>query len=141
MQLFSLLAATEDAAHSKSFLDALPHLAGMLVVLATLAFLWGICALTATIIKLLIGDKKSTASAPTTAPAAVVAAAPAPPVVAAPTTEPVVTRIAPEIVAVIAAAVASITGQQSVRIISIKPSNSSWERAGRQSVLTSHRIR
>ncbi len=138
MQLFSLLAATEDAAHSHSFFDALPHLAGMLVVLATLAFLWGICALTATIIKLLIGDKKTTVSESTVIPAAVVAS-PAP--VTAPAPEPVDTRIAPEIVAVIAAAVASITGQQPVRIISIKPSNTSWERAGRQAVLTSHRIR
>lgn len=45
-----------------------------------------------------------------------------------------------EIVAVIAAAVATMTGG-SQRIISIKPMSTSWERAGRQSVLTSHRIR
>lgn len=49
--------------------------------------------------------------------------------------------IPPEIVAVIAAAVASITGNKPVHIISIKPMSTSWERAGRQSVLTSHRIR
>ena len=48
--------------------------------------------------------------------------------------------IAPEIVAIIAAAVATATGQAH-RIISIKPMSTSWERAGRQSVLTSHRIR
>jgi hypothetical protein len=48
--------------------------------------------------------------------------------------------ISPEIVAVIAAAVATVTGK-SHRIISIKPMSTSWERAGRQSVLTSHRIR
>lgn len=55
--------------------------------------------------------------------------------------EPGSTHIAPEIVAVIAAAVATVCGQQPVRIISIKPMSSHWERAGRQSVLTSHRIR
>jgi glutaconyl-CoA decarboxylase len=48
--------------------------------------------------------------------------------------------VPPEIVAVIAAAVATVTGS-SHRIVSIKPMSTSWERAGRQSVLTSHRIR
>ena len=45
-----------------------------------------------------------------------------------------------EIVAVIAAAVAATIGNNH-RIVSIKPMSTSWERAGRQSVLTSHRIR
>jgi hypothetical protein len=45
-----------------------------------------------------------------------------------------------EIVAVIAAAVAATIGNNH-RVVSIKPMSSSWERAGRQSVLTSHRIR
>ncbi len=49
--------------------------------------------------------------------------------------------IPPEIIAVIAAAVAAATGHKPVRIVSIKPMSTSWERAGRQSVLTSHRIR
>jgi len=48
--------------------------------------------------------------------------------------------LAPEIIAAIAAAVATVTGK-SHRIVSIKPMSTSWERAGRQSVLTSHRIR
>jgi hypothetical protein len=48
--------------------------------------------------------------------------------------------ILPEIVAVIAAAVAACAGKN-IRIVSIKPISSSWERAGRHSVLTSHRIR
>jgi hypothetical protein len=48
--------------------------------------------------------------------------------------------VTPEIVAAIAAAVATVTGQ-SHRIISIKPMSTSWEKAGRHSVLTSHRIR
>jgi hypothetical protein len=48
--------------------------------------------------------------------------------------------IDPVTVALIAAAVTAFTGQ-ACRIISIKPMSSSWERAGRHSVLTSHRIR
>lgn len=47
---------------------------------------------------------------------------------------------APEIIAVIAAAVHSVTGKNR-RIISIKKVDTSWEKSGRQSVLTSHRIR
>ena len=137
MQPFMLLAATEDAAHSHSIIDALPHMAGMLMVLATLAFLWGVCALTATIIKLLLREPKPAAAPASTAPAA---KAPAP--AALPTaTAQADSGIAPEIVAVIAAAVATVTGNQPVRIVSIKPMSTSWERAGRQSVLTSHRIR
>jgi len=49
-------------------------------------------------------------------------------------------EIAPEIVAIIAAAVTTYCGKK-VRIVSIKPMSTSWEMAGRQSVLTSHRIR
>ncbi|MEI6177768.1 MAG: OadG family transporter subunit, partial [Verrucomicrobiota bacterium] len=49
-------------------------------------------------------------------------------------------EIAPEIVAVIAAAVHTVTGRNR-RIISIKKVDTSWEKSGRQSVLTSHRIR
>jgi hypothetical protein len=43
-------------------------------------------------------------------------------------------------VAVIAAAISTVGGKK-VRIVSIKPQSSSWEKAGRQSVLSSHRIR
>ncbi len=46
----------------------------------------------------------------------------------------------PELLAVIAAAVATTTTNRH-RIISIKRHSSHWEKAGRQSVLTSHRIR
>ena len=138
MQPFTLLAATEDAAHSHSIMDALPHMAGMLMVLATLAFLWGVCAFTATIIKLLLREPKTAAAPVSTAP---VAAAPVAAPAVAQTPAPETSGIAPEIVAVIAAAVATVTGNQPVRIVSIKPMSTSWERAGRQSVLTSHRIR
>jgi hypothetical protein len=48
--------------------------------------------------------------------------------------------ITPETVAVIAAAVACFTGQAQ-RIVSIKRQSSSWELVGRQSIVTSHRIR
>jgi Oxaloacetate decarboxylase, gamma chain len=138
MQAFMLLAATEDTAHSHAVLDALPHMAGMLLVMITLAFLWGVCALTASIIKLLLRDQKT---------ASVTTASPALPLVEAQlaTVPPPALEdesgIPPEIVAVIAAAVATITRHQPVRIVSIKPMSTSWERAGRQSVLTSHRIR
>ena len=48
--------------------------------------------------------------------------------------------IAPEIIAVITAAVISSTGSLG-RIVSIKSPCAHWEKAGRQSVLTSHKIR
>lgn len=134
MQAINLIASTtESTAHSHSLLDALPHMAGMLMVMVTLAFLWGVCALTATLVKLLLPESKPASQAAAPAPAAKPAAPAAP--------APAETGIAPEIVAVIAAAVATVTGNQAHRIVSIKPMSTSWERAGRQSVLTSHRIR
>ncbi len=48
--------------------------------------------------------------------------------------------IAPEIIAAIAAAVASFT-DTTHRIVSIKRQSTTWEKVGRQSVLSSHRIR
>ena len=48
--------------------------------------------------------------------------------------------IPPEIIAVIAAAVATAAGPAS-RVVSIKSYSNHWERAGRLSILTSHRIR
>ena len=132
MQFIPLIAATtESAAHSHSILDALPHLAGMAMVMITLTFLWGVCAFTAKMVSVL-----TPAPQPAVAPVAK-STATAPSQVAA---APVATGIAPEIVAVIAAAVATSTGQ-ACRIISIKPMSTSWEKAGRHSVLTSHRIR
>jgi len=116
-----LTLALVDKVHV-STLDALPHLAGMIMVMITLTILWGVCAFTAKLIQILM---------PPAAPTPV------------PVTEAVPTAtntIPPEIVAVIAAAVATAAGTK-VRIISIKPQTSSWEKAGRQSVLGSHRIR
>ena len=69
--------------------------------------------------------------APPAAPVATVAKTPAP-------AQP--EGLTPEIIAIIAAAVTSVLGSAH-RIVSIKSQNSHWEKAGRQSVLTSHRIR
>lgn len=65
-----------------------------------------------------------------------------PPPAAAPVVVPVAPddTITPEIVAIISAVIASVT-DSTHRIVSIKRQSSTWERAGRQSVLTSHRIR
>jgi glutaconyl-CoA decarboxylase len=106
----------------------------MAMVMITLAFLWGVCAVTAKLISILLPEQKP-AAAPAAKPAAPAAATPP-----AAVTPAAPAGISPEIVAVIAAAVATATGQAH-RIISIKPMSTSWERAGRQSVLTSHRIR
>lgn len=127
MHLTPILAAAGKA--DTSIMDALPHLAGMLMVMVTLAALWGVCVLTAKLVQILMPEKKPAPAASTASAAQAPAAAPVPEI-----------AIAPEIVAVIAAAVAACTGRN-IRIVSIKPSSSSWERAGRQSVLTSHRIR
>lgn len=117
---------------STSVLDTLPHLAGMVMVMVTLTILWGVCAMTAKLVQILTPAAKPAAAVP--------AAAPKPPAVRQPKPEPRADFIAPEVVAVIAAAVSTTLGRN-VRIISIKPTSTQWERAGRQSVLTSHRIR
>ena len=129
MQAILLLASTEDAAHSHSIIDALPHMAGMLMVLVTLAVLWGVCAFTAKMCAIFLPEKKALAPVQAIQPKS------------EPIPAPVDEGISPEIIAVIAAAVATVSGNQPVRIVSIKPMSTSWERAGRQAVLTSHRIR
>jgi len=128
MNGLSILAATDKAA--TSVMDALPHLAGMLMVMISLTILWGVCVVTAKLVQVFLPEPKA---------ALVPAAKSAPTPAAAPQATPP-ESIAPEIVAAIAAAVATVMGQP-CRIISIKPMSTSWERAGRQSVLTSHRIR
>lgn len=116
---------------STSVLDTLPHLAGMLMVLLTLTILWGVCTMTAKLVQILTPKPKTAAAS---------VAAPAKPAATVKKPEPRADVIAPELVAVIAAAVSATLGQK-VRIVSIKPTSTQWERAGRQSVLTSHRIR
>lgn len=122
---FTPILALADKA-STSVMDALPHLAGMLMVMVTLTILWGVCALTAKLVHVFLPEPSAAAALKAKPAVSHQPEAPA--------------GIAPEIVAVIAAAVATATGQ-SHRIVSIKPMSTSWERAGRQSVLTSHRIR
>lgn len=116
---------------STSVLDALPHLAGMVMVMVTLTILWGVCAVTAKLVQILT---------PTPAAQQPNAHELAKSVSRKPPAEILPDVIPPELVAVIAAAVSVSIGQK-VRIVSIKPSSTQWERAGRQAVLTSHRIR
>ena len=81
-------------------MDALPHLAGMLMVMVTLTILWGVCAFTAKLVQHLHAGTDTAAPlqcSGCTRSGHSGTAAPA--------------GIAPEIVAVIAAAVATATGQ------------------------------
>ncbi len=119
-----------NAAESHSVAAAVPHLLGMLLVVLTLAALWGVCVLSATLIVLSSTLAKTFASAP---------AAPAP-AQAAPKPASVTDDLSPELVAVISAAVAAVT-DSAHRIVAIKPQSSTWSKAGRQSVLSSHKIR
>lgn len=137
MNAFLLLANTAES-KSHSFFDALPHMAGMAVVMITLAVLWGICAFTAKMVSIAFPEK---APAKPVAPPAVAAEPSAATRATTAAPAPADSGVSSEIVAVIAAAVATVTRNEPVRIVSIKPMSTSWERAGRQSVLTSHRIR
>lgn len=129
MQPIPLIATTtENFAHSHSVMDALPHLGGMLMVLLTLVILWGLTALLSKIVALINPKTPAIFGAQPLEKTTVMPA---------PSAE---SGITPELVAIIAAAVASYTGGRQ-RVISIKPVSTSWEKAGRQSVLTSHRIR
>ena len=145
MQIPLLIAtATEDLAHSHSFWDALPHLGGMLMVLITLVILWGITAAVAKIVAI-VHARQHPAASPT--PASKPSKAVATPssevpvaAIAAGVAEHYSSSVPPEIAAVIAAAVTCMSGG-SRRVISIKPIDTGWEKAGRQAVLYSHRIR
>ena len=124
-----LAMTTEELGHSHSVMHALPHLGGMLMVLVTLAILWGLTAGLSKLVAVFLPLPKPPMPATATAPPSV-----------ASTPQADDHAIAPELVAVIAAAVSTVTAGKG-RIISIKPMSTSWEKAGRQSVLTSHRIR
>jgi|GEM_PF-2268202 len=86
--------------------------------------------------------KKPTAANPAPAPAPLPAIVPVPQQApsAADTTPEISQDIPQEIVAVIASAVHYIIGHPH-RIISLKRVDPSWEKSGRQSILTSHKIR
>lgn len=123
MQIPLILAeTTATVAEAHSVGAALPHLLGMLLVVMTLTVLWGVCVLSATLIKTFV---------PAPAAPAPAKAAPKPTAPEGPS---------PELVAVISAAVAAVT-DSAHRIVAIKPQSSSWAKAGRQSVLSSHKIR
>jgi sodium pump decarboxylase gamma subunit len=128
--LLPILATTGKPSVGATFLSAFPYLLGMLVVMITLAILWGLCELTAKLIQRFLPEAE-----PATGPAAppVTHDAPVPRAAAA-------TGTPPELVAAIAAAVHTLTGGD-YRVVAIKPQDPSWEKAGRQSVLSSHRIR
>ncbi len=113
----------------ETFRQALPVAVGALVVIGTLATLWGICELNARLIKFFLpnAENEPTRVAQVTGSAAA-------------STPPGEATMQAELVAVISAAVAA-TIDEPVRIVSIKPQDDTWEKAGRRSVLTSHRVR
>lgn len=128
---FLLAVSNGDLGHSRSPVDALPHLAGMLMVLLALTCLWCLTAIVAKLVALVQPriDSGQEDAIPSTETAAATNQSPS----ATP-------QITPEIVAVIAAAVAS-TRPGVHRILSIKPADLNWEKSGRQSVLSSHQVR
>ncbi|MGA0845448.1 MAG: OadG family transporter subunit [Luteolibacter sp.] len=131
MNAFLLAVSNGDLGHSHSPIDALPHLAGMLMVLIALGCLWCLTAIVAKLVALVQASTSSgqTVARPSTESVAAIDESPS----AAP-------QIAPEIVAVIAAAIAA-TRPGAHRILTIKPADLNWEKAGRQSVLSSHQVR
>lgn len=110
--------------------SAVHYLSGMLMVIVTLTALLVLMTIASLILRKLF---------PTEVPAAPAAAAAS--ASTAPATEEVKAEgIDPEIIAAIAAAVAT-TLDGPHRVVSIKQKPGSWEKAGRQSILSSHRIR
>ena len=120
MQLPTLLAA--EVVSKPTVSDALPHLLGFVVVLVTLVVLWGICLLIGAILQKVMPPAAVTP--PKTVPAKALEDG----------------SIAPETLVVIAAAVAAVTGKPR-RIISLQPHHPAWSQAGRQEILSSHKVR
>ena len=104
-----------------------PYILSLLAIVISLAAILQVSGLRKTL------NSRPAASSPPASPA------PAPSRQTAPST-PREEEIAPETIAVIAAAVYTVTGRNR-RIVSIKKVDTSWEKSGRQSILTSHRIR
>lgn len=124
MQPFALI-APPLALTLAATVDSLAHFVGMLVIIASL--IWSAFCLVNYLLR-----RASPAPLPVATPDR---ATPRPAAAVAPAA-----GLSAEIVAVIAAAVYSVLDDK-YKIISIKPQDSSWEKAGRQAVLTSHRIR
>lgn len=116
--------------HWQEFLQSLEHLTGFVIVMIALGGLWGLTALMAKIVAIVVKapePKHEHAPAPVAA-APVVAAAPAH---AGPPEDDLV---------IVAAAVASILGVRH-RVVAVKPVSSSWGQQGRRDIHASHRIR
>ncbi|MEI7955585.1 MAG: hypothetical protein WCJ66_10495 [Verrucomicrobiota bacterium] len=129
MQPFTLLAAALALTLAGIF-DSLAHFVGSLVIIASLVWS-GFCLLS----YLLRRGTPASRHVATAAAAIPRQAAPAPQAAAMPDA-----AIPDAIIAVIAAAVQTMLDEKH-KIISIKPQDSSWEKAGRQAVLSSHRLR
>lgn len=114
MKPFLYLVVTDKA--ETSIMDALPHLAGMLLVIITLCILWGICVITSKLIQV-FRSKHQGAAACVERPLGGTADS---------------EGLSHGVLATIAAAVASVTYEPH-RIISIKPSSVGREKPGRQS--------
>lgn len=121
------------AGESRSVADALPHLLGFVVVLATLFTLLKLCTLVSKILQHL--ESAPEPPTPEDMAAAIAAATPA----TVRSTED--DSMSPELVAVIAAATAAVVGHHAHRVVSIKPHSSTWSQAGRQQLQASHNIR
>ena len=124
------LAAAETMSVGETFLAAIPHILGMFVVMATLTVLWGLCELMSYLIKTYIPIKEEVV-----APRAAPTASPAPAAPAAATS-----NLSPETIVVVAAAVNTVLGSD-YKVVAIRTQDSNWEKAGRQSVLSSHKLR
>lgn len=109
--------------------DALPYLTGFLVVVFTLTVLLTLCVAVSKILQQVMPEPVVTKPAVKPAPAS-------PATEASPSSD----GIPPEVVAVIAAATATVV-DKTHRVISIKPQNSSWSQAGRHQHHVSHNIR
>lgn len=105
--------------------DAFPHLVGFVVVLCTLTVLWMLCALIGKVAGCLPNKEASPPSVPKQQPVE---------------TSPQQEEIASEVLAIIAAAVAT-TSTTPQRIVSVAPYNPAWQQAGRFSVQNSHSLR
>lgn len=117
MQLYTILAAAAGTS----------NLLGLLALIISLVAIIKVSGLRRDL------NKSATHSIPQPSVGSAPVSRPSPPVSE-------VERIAPEIVAVIAAAVHSAIGKGH-QIVAIKPQDSNWGQAGRQSVLSSHKIR
>lgn len=108
----------------ETFLEALSHLLGFLLVLVALIILWGLTLLSSKVMGAVMSPAKPAAPAP---------AAPEPP-------SQLSDDLGSEELAAIAAAVTMMISEPS-RIVSIRQRNVDWSREGRRQHHTSHQVR